>query len=97
MLGEDLNDVHHGAGTTVVTVRKLAAGGQGEVYAVVTPPGQVFKKYLRTALDKDPGLPRRLHVMVTHVPAQWREVHSGHVMLTWPSDVVTKTGDSPAT
>lgn len=81
-----------GSGVTVMTGRKLDAGGQGEVYAVTAPSGQVFKKYLRTTLDADPGLARRLSVMVTHRPAEWREPQSGHVMLAWPSETVTENG-----
>lgn len=81
-----------GSGATVLTGRKLDEGGQGEVYAVMAPPGQVFKKYLRKTLDADPDLARRLRIMVTHRPAQWRETQSGHVMLAWPSETATENG-----
>jgi DNA-binding helix-hairpin-helix protein with protein kinase domain len=81
-----------GSGRVVAVGRRLAAGGQGEVFAVASPQGFVFKKYLRAALGGDPALERRLRAMVAHPPVEWREPRSGHVTLAWPSDVVLEDG-----
>jgi len=70
----------------------LAKGGEGEVYAVSSPPGMVFKKYLPVAFSRDPALDDRLRAMVAHPPAQWREPQSQHVSLAWPTDMVLENG-----
>lgn len=57
--------------------RKLATGGQGEIFAVASPTGFVLKRYLRRTLDSDPALARRLWVMADRRPAEWREAGSG--------------------
>lgn len=76
-----------GSGGMIVAGQRLAAGGQGEVLAVSSPRGVVFKRYLPKALNSDPALERRLGVMVDH-PPEWRERGSGHVTLAWPTDRV---------
>jgi len=76
----------------VVAGPRLAAGGQGEIFAVTSAPGLLFKKYRPEALASDPALERRLRVMVTRRPAQWREPGSGHMTLAWPTDVVVEDG-----
>src|ERR1700683_3576110 len=81
-----------GSGRMVAVGRRLAAGGEGEVFTLTSPPGLVFKRYLRTAQGRDPGLEWRLHAMVAHPPAEWREPSSGHVTLAWPSDLVFEDG-----
>jgi DNA-binding helix-hairpin-helix protein with protein kinase domain len=54
------------SGGTVLPGRKLATGGQGEIFAVASPTGFVLKRYLRRTLDGDPALARRLRVMARH-------------------------------
>jgi DNA-binding beta-propeller fold protein YncE len=76
----------------VLPGKKLAVGGQGEVYAAVSRRGLVFKRYLPATLDGDPSLERRLRVMTEHRPAAWREADSGHMALAWPSDIVLDDG-----
>jgi hypothetical protein len=80
------------SGGTVLAGRKLATGGQGEIFAVASPTGFVLKRYLRQALDSDPALARRLRVMADRRPAEWRETGSGHMNLAWPSEVVLADG-----
>ena len=80
------------SGGTVLPGRKLATGGQAEIYAVSSPSGSVFKRYLRRTLDSDPALGRRLRVMADRRPAEWREAGSGHMNLAWPSEVVLADG-----
>jgi hypothetical protein len=77
-----------GSGGLVALGPMLAAGGQGEVFALVTPPGLVFKRYLQRTLAGDPALQRRLGVMVAHRPGLRREPGSGHLTLAWPLEVV---------
>jgi hypothetical protein len=80
------------SGDAVLPGRKLATGGQGEIFAVASPSGFVLKRYLRGTLDSDPALARRLRVMAGHRPAEWREASSGHMNLAWPSEVVLADG-----
>ena len=80
------------SGSTVLPGRRLATGGQGEIFAVSSPRGSVFKRYLRRTLDSDPALARRLRVMADRRPAEWREAGSGHMNLAWPSEVVLADG-----
>src|SRR5690348_7174908 len=80
------------SGGTVLPGRKLATGGQGEIFAVASPAGFVLKRYLRRTLDGDPALARRLGVMAGRRPAEWREAGSGHMNLAWPSEVVLADG-----
>jgi len=80
------------SGGTVLPGRKLATGGQGEIFAVSSPSGFVLKRYLRRTLDSDPALARRLRVMADGRPAEWREAASGHMNLAWPSEVVLADG-----
>jgi serine/threonine protein kinase len=80
------------SGQVVAVGARLAAGGQGEVYAVTSPRGMVLKKYLPAALAGDPTLEHRLHAMTAHPPAQWRETQSGHVTLAWPAEIVDENG-----
>lgn len=81
-----------GSGGGVALGPRLAAGGQGEVFAVTSPRGLVFKRYLQRTLDGDPALERRLAVMVARRPGLWREPGSGHLSLAWPSDMVREDG-----
>jgi len=80
------------SGGTVLPGRKLATGGQGEIFAVASPTGFVLKRYPRRTLDSDPALARRLRVMADRRPAEWREAGSGHMNLAWPSEVVLADG-----
>jgi DNA-binding helix-hairpin-helix protein with protein kinase domain len=77
------------SGAVVVPGRRLAAGGQGEVFTVSA--GQVFKRYFPAALDSDPSLERRLRAVAGHAPAGWREP-GGHLALAWPAEVVLGDG-----
>lgn len=73
----------------LVTVGKwLAAGGEGEVYAVTAPHGMVLKKYKPEILVKAPATEAKLRAMTASPPAEWREAASGHVTLAWPAHVV---------
>ncbi len=72
----------------VVIGRRLAAGGEGEVFAVSSPQGFVFKKYRPATFSRDAGLERRLNTMVRYPPREWRESRTGHVTLAWPHEVV---------
>src|SRR5215471_14437994 len=80
------------SGGTVLPGRRLATGGQGEIFAVASPSGFVLKRYLPRTLDSDPALARRLRVMAARRPAEWREAGSGHMNLAWPSEVVLADG-----
>jgi DNA-binding helix-hairpin-helix protein with protein kinase domain len=80
-----------GSGAALITGPRLAAGGQGEVHAVESPRGYVFKRYFPRELDKDPALESRLRSMVARPPAGWRE-HNGHINMAWPADVVYEDG-----
>jgi DNA-binding helix-hairpin-helix protein with protein kinase domain len=80
-----------GSGAPLAAGPRLAAGGQGEVFAVESPPGYVFKKYFPRELSKDPELEARLLSMVSNPPAGWREL-SGHVTMAWPADIVYEDG-----
>lgn len=76
------------SGRKVVTGRRLAAGGQGEIFAVTSHPRTVFKRYLPATLAEDQSLERRLRLMTASRPAHWREAGSGHLTLAWPTDLV---------
>ena len=76
----------------VAVGRLLARGGEGEVYAVSSPSGTVFKRYLPVAFGRDPALEERLRAMIAHPPTQWREPESCHVTLAWPTDLVLEDG-----
>ena len=77
-----------GSGGHIAVGRKLAVGGEGEVFAVSSPRGFVFKKYLPVAFSRDTALEWRLNAMVRYPPAEWREPRTGHVTLAWPHEVV---------
>jgi amino acid transporter len=79
------------SGHLVAVGQKLAAGGEGEVFAVSSPNGVVFKRYRPQILAKAPTPERKLGTMVACRPARWRET-SGHVTLAWPLDVVRESG-----
>jgi hypothetical protein len=79
------------SGHAVILGRPLAAGGQGDVFAVTSPPGMVFKRYRNSALATEPAL-RRLTVMTGHPPPRWCEPGSGHLTLAWPANVVFEAG-----
>lgn len=81
-----------GNGRRIDVDRKLAVGGEGEVFAVSSPQGFVFKKYLPVAFSRDRALGRRLNTMVRYPPPEWREPRTGHVTLAWPHDVVLQDG-----
>ncbi len=80
------------SGQPVTVGRLLARGGEGEVFAVTSPRGTVFKKYLPAAFARDPALENRLRAMVANPPAQWREPQSHHVTLAWPTDLILENG-----
>ncbi|MGD0558058.1 MAG: hypothetical protein ABSA93_24145 [Streptosporangiaceae bacterium] len=80
-----------GSGAALIAGPRLAAGGQGEVYALASPEGHVFKKYFPRELDKDPELEPRLLSMVSGPPGGWRE-STGHINMAWPTDVVYEGG-----
>jgi DNA-binding helix-hairpin-helix protein with protein kinase domain len=52
----------------------------------------VLKKYKPEILLRVPVTETKLHAMTARPPAEWREAASGHVTLTWPSDVVLENG-----
>lgn len=81
-----------GAGDVVRLGRRLASGGQGEVFEVLSPPGSVFKRIFDRALADDPSVEARLAAMLTNRPSGWQEPRTGHVMLSWPTDVVSEGG-----
>jgi DNA-binding helix-hairpin-helix protein with protein kinase domain len=76
----------------VVADRRLAGGGQGDVFAVAQQPQLVFKRYKPTVLAGDSNLRSRLTTMITFPPPHWREPASGHVTLAWPTDIVLGDG-----
>jgi DNA-binding helix-hairpin-helix protein with protein kinase domain len=76
------------SGRPVAVGQRLARGGEGEVFAVTSPPGMVFKKYLPIAFSRDRALEHRLRVMAANRPVGWREPVSGHVTLAWPTEIV---------
>ena len=76
------------SGRLVRVGQRLAAGGEGEIFEVTSPPGTVFKKYKPETLARAPVTETKLHAMTARPPAQWREATSGHVTLAWPSQVV---------
>lgn len=81
-------------GIPVEIAKRLKKGGQGEVFAVVSPVDRVFKKFLPDLLDKElvkAKLHARLKVMVSQRPPGWRE--KDHVLVAWPTDVVLQDGD----
>jgi amino acid transporter len=80
------------AGRLVTVGRRLASGGEGEVYAVSGRPELVFKKYKPEALAKAPETEAKVRAMTARPPAEWREASSGHVALAWPSEVVLENG-----
>jgi WD40 repeat protein len=80
-----------GSGQAVMAGQRLAGGGQGEIFAVVSHQELVFKRYLPRTLAQDQSLERRLSVM-TGRPVQWREPGSGHLTLAWPTDLVRDDG-----
>ena len=80
------------SGGVIAVSAQLGDGAQGEIYAVASQPQVVFKKYKATALARDTTLESRLTVMAAHPPNRWREPTSGHVTLTWPTDIVTENG-----
>lgn len=83
-----------GSGGSAVRVgRRLAAGGQGEVFDVSEPPGCVLKRFLPAVVAGDSSLTERLAVMVANRPSVWKEARSGHVMLAWPSEAVCEDGE----
>ena len=81
-----------GAGGAVRIGRRLASGGQGEVFEVLSPAGSVFKRIFDKALADDPSVEARLGAMLANRPSGWQEPRSGHVMLSWPTDVVFEGG-----
>ena len=80
------------SGQIVTAGRLLAKGGEGEIFAVTSPPGTVLKKYLPVALARDSALDERLQAMIANPPAQRREPQSKHVTLAWPTDLVLQKG-----
>ena len=76
------------SGGKIAVGQKLAEGGEGEVFAVSSPQGFVFKKYLPVAFTRDNALEWRLNTMVRYPPPEWREPRTGHVTLAWPHEVV---------
>lgn len=76
------------SGRLVTVGKRLAVGGEGEVYAVAAPHGMVLKKYKPEILVKAPATEPKLHAMTASPPAEWREATSGHVTLAWPAQVV---------
>jgi eukaryotic-like serine/threonine-protein kinase len=80
-----------GSGAELLPGPRLAAGGQGEVFAVESPAGHVFKRYFPRELAKDPALEPRLLSMVGAPPAGRQEPH-GHVNMAWPVDIVYDGG-----
>jgi serine/threonine protein kinase len=80
------------AGVEVRVGRKLARGGQGEVFEVVGRSDVVSKRYYDRELTKAPDLAERLEVMVANRPTGWQEAGSRHVLLPWPTDMVFEAG-----
>src|ERR1700685_2820286 len=79
------------AGGPVLVGRRLAGGGQGEVFAVLYPHEHVFKRYFPRELEKDPTLEHRLRAMVDNKPRGWREA-GGHITMAWPADLMFEDG-----
>jgi len=76
-------------GRRVVTAARVGAGGQGEVFGLVEPVGSVLKRYFDGELGSDPTLPDRLAVMAAATPARPHSGESEHILLAWPTDLVT--------
>lgn len=79
-------------GRPVTKGKLLGKGGQGEVFAVPSHPGQVYKQYTADTLAKDPTLPQRLHAMIAASPPERVEPASKHMLLAWPEAVVLDDG-----
>lgn len=78
-----------GRGRPIRIEKQLAKpGGQGSVFLVSSPKRAAFKRLHDRKLAEDPGLEARIRSMVAHRPAGWIEPRSGHVMLTWPTELV---------
>ena len=86
-----------GNGRRIDVDRKLAVGGEGEVFAVSSPQGFVFKKYLPVAFSRDRALERRLNTMVRYPPPEWREPRTGHVTLAWLTRNIVRLEPKTAT
>jgi DNA-binding helix-hairpin-helix protein with protein kinase domain len=80
-----------GSGAPILVGPRLAGGGQGEVFGILYPPEQVFKKYFPHELEKDPTLEHRLRAMVANKPQGWRE-HGGHITMAWPTELIFEDG-----
>jgi hypothetical protein len=77
-----------GTGARLDLGRKLAKGGQGTVFDVASNLHVVLKKYHEDELKKDQDLEERLKLMMRLPPDGSRKDRSGHLLLTWPTDLV---------
>jgi hypothetical protein len=69
----------------------LAEGGEGIIYKLAEPPGQVLKHYLPKVLaGKGPMLAAKIHAMVSNPPED-PTVHLRHCSLAWPLSAVVDT------
>jgi hypothetical protein len=75
-------------GAQVRPGRELAHGGQGCVFELGNDPRAVFKRYHETELEKDLELEDRLLLMLKLSPEGSLEDRSGHLLLTWPTEIV---------
>ena len=71
------------SGQRVIEGRRLAAGGEGEIFQVVAPPGLAFKRYFRTVLDRNPSHPTASRQWSTSARAVKRRTDRA-LMLAWP-------------
>ena len=81
-----------GSGDRFAAGRRLAVGGEGEIYEVSRHPGLVFKRLHDAVLANSPDAGLRLEAMVANRPTRWQEQKTGHILLAWPSDVVLESG-----
>ena len=80
------------SGGLVTVGKRIASGGEGEVYGVIAPQGVVFKKYKPEVLVKAPTTEEKLRAMTESPPAERHEAGSGHITLAWPAQVVMENG-----
>ena len=72
--------------------RRLASGGEGDIYVVTSPHGMAFKKYKPETLAKWPTLEQKVPAMMASPPPERQDARTGFVMLAWPSQVVLEDG-----
>jgi hypothetical protein len=84
----DVGAFRTSSGKRLSATSKVGHGGQGDVFALRETSEFVLKVYKADVINDDPLLDQRLRLMVSQRPEKWRDAHSGHVVLTWPAELV---------